>query len=485
MIAASGCEPVIWVVDESWLMADHKPQIDIEIPGIGPIIIDGESIRKVYQHVMENSDLHTDPMFNQISEWIAPDPDQHLESKQRNFSDRSYLIWAHSMMSVLEDRYRIDRVESYSGHGGSRSTPVYLHESFGNQDLRVPHRLIMFLQATDRNSDERIAVSFYPYDKWDVEVRFHYCHQRTDFNRLWTEIEHHFDRHGLLKNAKFDGGFNELNIVDSDWDSVIIGDGKKGLIQRNIIGFLGHLDRFKGGSLRTSRGVLLVGPPGTGKTLTCRVVISQVPCTVIYVTRDHITRVGAIDDIYKLARRLAPSLVVFEDIDTLGGADRMDYDTPSLGEFLNCLSGVETNDGVVTLATTNYPQKLDWALTDRPGRFDMRLDIDYPDHEQRLEILRRYLTSLPVSVKSLDSIADRIAKRTEGYTGAYLQELVQSAYMAGLEHHDYETDGWTLTWNDFDESLTVVDRMRSSTGRVIEPRIVDDDIEDVTDALYG
>lgn len=278
---------------------------------------------------------------------------------------------------------------------------------------------------------------------------------------------------------------HELNIVDSDWDSVVIGDGKRGLIQRNIIGFLEHLDRFQGGSLRTSRGVLLVGPPGTGKTLTCRVVISQVSCTVIYVTRDHITRVGAIDEIYKLARRLSPTLVVFEDIDTLGGADRLDYDTPTLGEFLNCLSGVETNDGVVTLATTNYPQKLDWALTDRPGRFDMRLDIDYPDADQRLEILGRYLDSLPVPVRSASTIAERIARKTEGYTGAYLQELVQSAYMAGLESNDYEVDGWSLAWKDFNDSLTVVDRMRSSTGRVIEPRIADDDIEDVTDALYG
>ncbi len=450
----------------------ESPDLIVSTPVMGDITIDGDQLRRVFRHVTENENL--DPMFQQIHDWIEPRSDQHLESKQRNFSDRSYLMWAHSLVCVLEDHYVLDTVESYSGHGGARSTPVYLHESFGSHDLRVPHRLIMFLRSRDEDSDERIAVSFYPYDKWDVEVRFHYCHQCTDFNRLWTEIEHHFDRHGLLKNARFDGGFNELRIVDSDWDTVVIGEGKRNLINRNIVGFLENLDRFKGNSLRTSRGVLLVGPPGTGKTLTCRVVISQVNCTVIYVTRDHITRVGAIDDIYQLARRLSPTLVVFEDIDTLGGADRMDYDTPSLGEFLNCLSGVETNDGVVTLATTNYPQKLDWALTDRPGRFDMRLDIDYPDQDQRIEILSRYLDSLPVSVVKPAEICTRIAKRTEGYTGAYLQELVQSSYMAGLENHDYRDGGWKLRWSDFDESLTVVERMRSSTGRVIEQRIAKD-----------
>jgi SpoVK/Ycf46/Vps4 family AAA+-type ATPase len=202
-------------------------------------------------------------------------------------------------------------------------------------------------------------------------------------------------------------------------------------------------------------------------------------------TRDHITKIGAIDSIYRLARRLAPSLIIFEDIDTLGGADRLEFDSPSLGEFLNCLSGVVPNDGVVTLATTNYPQKLDWALTDRPGRFDMRLDIDYPDIDNRKEILRRYISGLPVKVEKPKEIVRRLAQRTEGFTGAYLQELIQSSYMAGLETNDYSPDGWKLKWTDFDQSLTVVERMRSATGRVIEPRIVEEETVTNSSTLYG
>ena len=460
----------------------ESPDVIANIPSLGEVRIDGHSLLSAYQHITGSVQLH-DPMFKQISDWISPAEGESIESKQRDFNNRSYLMWADSMMKVLEDRYTIVKIDSFSGHGGTRSTPVYLHEDFGDANLRVPHRLIMFLE--DSESNERLAVSFYPYDKWDVEVRFHYCHQRTDFARRWTEIEYHFDRHGLLKNSRFDGDCQCLDLQDTNWDSVVIGEGKRSLIQRNIIGFLTNLEAFQSSSLRSSRGVLLVGPPGTGKTLTCRVVISQLDCTVIYVTRDHITRVGAIDDIYKLARRLSPTLVVFEDIDTLGGADRMEFDTPSLGEFLNCLSGVVPNDGVVTLATTNYPQKLDWALTDRPGRFDMRLDIDYPDGDNRKEILRRYINGLPIGVDNPKEIVRRLAQRTEGFTGAYLQELIQSSYMAGLESNGYSTEGWRLKWSDFDNSLTVVERMRSSTGRVIEPRIVDDETVASPSALYG
>ncbi len=462
----------------------QSTDIIADIPGLGEVRIDGDSILSAYQHIT-GSGQSGDPMFQQISEWIAPGESESIESKQRDFNNRSYLMWAHSMMSVLEDRYRITKVDSFSGHGGARSTPVYLHEEFGDHTLRVPHRLIMFLESPEESSNERIAVSFYPYDKWDVEVRFHYCHERTDFARLWTEIEHHFDRSGLLKNTRFDGDFQMLDMQDTNWDSVVIGEGKRSLIERNVIGFLNNLDSFKGTSLRSSRGVLLVGPPGTGKTLTCRVVISQLDCTVIYMTRDHITKIGAIDSIYRLARRLAPSLLIFEDSDTLGGADRLEFDSPSLGEFLNCLSGVVPNDGVVTLATTNYPQKLDWALTDRPGRFDMRLDIDYPDIGNRKEILRRYISGLPIKVENPKEIVRRLAQRTEGFTGAYLQELIQSSYMAGLESNDYSPDGWKLKWTDFDQSLTVVERMRSATGRVIEPRIVEEETVANPSALYG
>jgi len=199
--------------------------------------------------------------------------------------------------------------------------------------------------------------------------------------------------------------------------------------------------------------------------------MSEVDCTVMYMTRDHIRAVGDIEDIYQMARRLAPTLLVFEDIDTLGGLDRTEGDHPGLGEFLNCLSGVESNDGVITLATTNYPQKLDWALTDRPGRFDMRLDIDYPNTADRVEILQRYLTCLPVKVADLNKVTSKIAKRTEGYSGAYLQEIVQSAYLGGLERNDYaEQNKWKVLWEDFDAALTVVERMRGASGRVIEPR---------------
>ena len=117
--------------------------------------------------------------------------------------------------------------------------------------------------------------------------------------------------------------------------------------------------------------------------------MNQVEATIFYITSENITDRGQISDIYDVARKVAPSIVVLEDIDTLGGIDRNRTvgDHPILGEFLNCLAGVETNGGVVTIATTNYTEYLDKALVDRPGRFDFRIDFGLPDEKLRNHIL--------------------------------------------------------------------------------------------------
>ena len=129
--------------------------------------------------------------------------------------------------------------------------------------------------------------------------------------------------------------------------------------------------------------------------------MNVVDCTAIYVTSDTIEHTGQIKEIYDLARKLSPTLVVIEDIDTLGGLDRREKGNhPLLGEFLNCLSGVGGNDGVITIATTNYPENLDIALADRPGRFDLRIEFGLPDAHLRKYILEKYLEE--VESKNID-----------------------------------------------------------------------------------
>ena len=189
--------------------------------------------------------------------------------------------------------------------------------------------------------------------------------------------------------------------------------------------------------LPTSRGILLTGPPGTGKTLLCETIMNTLDCTTIYVSSDKVDKRGDISEVYYLAKRLSPSIVIIEDIDTLGGLDRREGNThPLFGEFLNCLNGVSSNEGVVTIATTNYPENLDLALTDRPGRFDLKIRMDLPNPKARKYILLKYLEEFDYEELNIS----KIVNKTEDLSGAYLREIVVTAYMISQERGNKISD---------------------------------------------
>tara|TARA_Y100000310_G_C20568964_1_gene756987 strand:- start:174 stop:1250 length:1077 start_codon:yes stop_codon:yes gene_type:complete len=312
------------------------------------------------------------------------------------------------------------------------TAPVWFDEKIGDTTIKVPHKLVMFVESKT-NVEERCVIMFTPFDEYEVDMVFQFRSGTFDYSSFWEKVENYFYTKGMLKGAHFSADFKMLDTETLTWDSMIIKDDDRKILERNLIKFIDSVELFQQKGLRGSRGVLLAGPPGTGKTLTCKVLMNEIDATVLYVARDAVTDVGQITELYKMARRFAPAIVILEDIDTLGGLGRDEADHPLLGEFLNCLAGVEENGGVVTLATTNHPEKLDWALTDRPGRFDVRLKFDYPDEETRLAILEKYLQ--PFTTKGIN--LKSITRGTEKFSGAYLHELVQSAFMFALEECDY------------------------------------------------
>jgi ATP-dependent 26S proteasome regulatory subunit len=206
--------------------------------------------------------------------------------------------------------------------------------------------------------------------------------------------------------------------------------------------------------------------------------MNQVDATCIYVARDSVEDIGDITRIYKLARKLAPTLVIIEDIDTLGGITRLDADHPLLGEFLNALDGVEANEGVITIATTNYSNKLDWAIADRPGRFDIRIDLGYPDADIRRGIIQQYLESFTTDKINIDSLV----KNTDGLSGAYLQEIVRLAFMKALELVEYDPTKAIIKNDYLVAACGGVLKQREKTKK--ELAIYNDDVADDA-SIYG
>ena len=183
------------------------------------------------------------------------------------------------------------------------------------------------------------------------------------------------------------------------------------------------------------KGVLLVGPPGTGKTLLAKAVAGEAGVPFFSISGSEFVEmfvgVGAsrVRDLFEQAKKNAPCIVFIDEIDAVGrqrGAGMgggNDEREQTLNQLLTEMDGFEGNSGIIIVAATNRPDVLDSALM-RPGRFDRQVTVDRPDYAGRLQILNVHAKDKTLS-KDVD--LDKVARRTPGFTGADLANLLNEA----------------------------------------------------------
>ena len=123
--------------------------------------------------------------------------------------------------------------------------------------------------------------------------------------------------------------------------------------------------------------------------------------------------------------------MIIEDIDTAGTVSRRFTDHPILGEYLQAMDGMEPNDGIVIVATTNHTENIDPAISDRPGRFDRIIEIPLPGANQRKKVLLNYLQKLDCE-EGIEETVAKVAKSTDGLSGAWVREIAQSALIEAM-----------------------------------------------------
>ena len=239
---------------------------------------------------------------------------------------------------------------------------------------------------------------------------------------------------------------------------------------REVVEFLKDPERFSALGARIPKGVLLCGPPGTGKTLLARAVAGEADAPFFSISGSDFVEmfvgVGAsrVRDLFKQAQSAAPAIVFVDEIDAVGrhrgtgvggGHDEREQ---TLNQLLVQMDGFDASTGVILIAATNRPDVLDPALL-RPGRFDRQVVVDAPDVRGRRAILEVHARDKPLAA---DVVLDVLARRTPGFTGADLANLLNEAALLAARRRSDE-----ITRVDLDRAVERVLAGPERTSRIM------------------
>ncbi len=218
-------------------------------------------------------------------------------------------------------------------------------------------------------------------------------------------------------------------------EQIILPDEVLSVLERNTVGFFQNAQRLIDSGRSAKRGLLLFGKPGTGKTFTARWLAQATPgLTVLLMSGEQL---WLIRECCQIARMLAPSLVIMEDVDLIASArdeSRHPLYQVTLHQLLNEMDGIDAPAPILFLLTTNRPDAIEPAIASRPGRIDQAIEYPLPNADCRRQLIELYGRGLDLNLEDMDSIV----KRTEGASPAFIQEMLRKAALFAAEEG---TDG--------------------------------------------
>ncbi|KAK5109065.1 hypothetical protein LTR62_007521 [Meristemomyces frigidus] len=246
----------------------------------------------------------------------------------------------------------------------------------------------------------------------------------------------------------FDQGYwqksHELweSVQKAQWDDVILDQAMKDAIINDVTTFFDSRDTYEKLKVPWKRGIIYYGPPGNGKTISIKAMMNSLnrrkePVPTLYVKT--LASFGgpeySINSIFTMARRTAPCYLVFEDLDSIVSDNVRSY-------FLNAVDGIQKNDGILMVGSTNHLDRLDPGIAKRPSRFDRKYLFPNPDEKEREAYMHFWQTKQKDNdeLEFPDKLCPAIARITDGFSFAYLQEAMVASLLAiahnGEKHSD-------------------------------------------------
>ncbi|KAF7792156.1 hypothetical protein EIP86_003186 [Pleurotus ostreatoroseus] len=218
------------------------------------------------------------------------------------------------------------------------------------------------------------------------------------------------------------------SVRSASWDDIVLSNEFKEGLRRDTQTFFSSKDIYNSLNITWKRGILLLGPPGNGKTESIKALLNETDCAALYV-KSFVTRHGpeiGVRAIFEHARQHSPCILVLEDLDAMVTDEVRSF-------FLNELDGLAQNDGILTIATTNHPERIDDSILNRPSRFDVKYTFELPDNALRYEFVLKWMEKIAnlgegadVTFAQKQETATAVSEKTDGWSFAFLKELFVS-----------------------------------------------------------
>jgi hypothetical protein len=327
-----------------------------------------------------------------------------------------------------------------------KSGPTYTVIELSGQNITVPVSNILFLE--DKKSGVRFVIDYQPSMGGGLVLTIDVSddHAEKAFS-LMKEIKELVLNSPHIKGQVLEmhagGGFDVLDIGDAN--PPVMDDELKDNLEKYAINLFDHEEEFKKYGLPVKSAIILAGPPGCGKTMIERWMASKVKgkITTVWVSAKAISNPQDVAEVFDVARKLSPVLLIFEDIDLVAGSREMvlgrgegsGTGSMCLGEMLNQLDGLQRNESMVVIASTNRVSSLDEAIIDRPGRIDRIFEVSKPSSSVAVGIATEFMRKSNISEETLTSLSlERFFSDGE-LTGAQVVEVIKGAIFEAI-HRD-------------------------------------------------
>lgn len=296
------------------------------------------------------------------------------------------------------------------------------------------------------SDDITLILDMEPHPK-SVEWKW-FAKSAEDFSKFDKFFKEAIKKYNQYNKQVFDHYGDFIGLPETTFDDIFLPETVRKEVKTNIIDYVDSKKiriKQKNG-LPAKRGIIMVGDPGTGKTFLSRILAKTLNTTFMVVT--NVDSNGDLENIFDFAKMFDRIILLFEDIDIYAGNRDSNF---TVSTMLNRLDGLEVNNHLIVLCTTNNFKVLDKALKNRPGRFDRILYFDPPDTKLKIEMLKGFCNGKNITKIDFKKVVSTIPKE---YTGAYLKELYITAVTEAIDQDSVDNEGIViLTTEIFQDAL--------------------------------